>query len=86
MNPINFMRRIVLAFCCLAAALYFAQSAQAADPGITVSPAGVMLKDGKPYRAIGGHDPFDSVECFENDNPNYVQTFTAMKASAQIHP
>jgi autotransporter-associated beta strand protein len=81
MNPNYFMRRIVPAFWCVAAALFFAQSTRAADLGITVSPSGVMLKDGKPFRSIGGNDPFDSWQWFETDNTHYLQTFAEMKAS-----
>lgn len=51
------------------------------DLGITVSPSGLMLKEGKPYRSIGGNDPFDSAEWFENNNASYLQTFAQMKAS-----
>ena len=46
-----------------------------------VSPSGVVLKDGKPYRSIGGNVPFDTYELFEHNNTAYLQTFADMKAS-----
>lgn len=65
----------------LAVALCFTQTARAQEPGIIVSPSGVMLKDGKPYRSIGGNVPFDSWKWFEADETHYLQTFADMKAS-----
>ena len=41
-------------------------NANAADPGLTVSSDGVLLKNGKPYRAIG---------------VNYVNAFTRVPAN-----
>ena len=41
-------------------------TANAADPGLTVSSDGVLLKNGKPYRAIG---------------VNYVNAFTRVPAN-----
>jgi autotransporter-associated beta strand protein len=46
-----------------------------------ISPSGVVLKDGKPYRSIGGNVPFDTYELFEHNNTAYLQTFADMKAS-----
>jgi len=75
------MRPIIPVFWCLAGALFISQSIRAADPGIIVSPSGVVLKDGKPYRSVGGNAPFDTYELFEHNNAAYVQTFANMKAS-----
>jgi fibronectin-binding autotransporter adhesin len=54
-------------------------SAVAQEPGIIVSPSGVLLKDGMPYRSIGGNVPFDSEQFFEYNNARYPQTFAEMK-------
>ncbi|MGL5018635.1 MAG: autotransporter-associated beta strand repeat-containing protein, partial [Luteolibacter sp.] len=84
MNSLYPSPKYVLLCRLLAAVLaveFSANLASAQDPGITISPSGIMLKDGKPYRAIGGHDPFDSVEWFEGNNANYEQTFADLKAS-----
>ena len=77
------LRRSLRIPCLLAAVagVCFARSAVAQDTGMIVSPSGVMLKAGKPYRSIGGNAPFDTYEFFEHNNSAYLQTFANMKAS-----
>lgn len=65
----------------VAAVLFFGPRAQAQDPRVIISPSGVMLKDAKPYRAVGGSDFFDSYEWFEFNGESCLQTFADLKGS-----
>ena len=74
-------RQLFCAAAVLAGVLTLGETAGGQDLGITVSPSGLVLKEGKPYRSIGGNDPFDTYEFFDHDNTAYLQSFADMKDS-----
>jgi hypothetical protein len=81
MLTMPFLRTCVRGLIALLAVLVLASAVSRADASmLTVSPDGVLLKDGKPYRAIGANI-FDAfVRLWEHGDVTYERDFATLEA------